>query len=355
MNRKFWEGKRVFITGHTGFKGSWLSLWLQDMGAEVHGYALAPPTMPNLFTLAKVENTLSSHTIEDIRNYDKLLQVLREGQPEIIFHLAAQSLVGHSYADPTTTYDVNVMGTINLLEAVRNIEGVKGVLIVTSDKCYENREWQWGYRENDQLGGHDPYSSSKACIELICSSWRQSFLNIAGICLASARAGNVIGGGDFAQDRLLPDFFRALHGDHELVIRSPSSIRPWQYVLEPLAGYLILAQHLYAGDHKFAEAWNFGPEDSANCSVEWILNYLVKKLPYASWKCLKAQQVHEAHMLKLDSSKSQTLLGWRPQWNLDTALDTTVEWYDAWRNNKNLHKLTLDQIHRYEKRGIYCE
>ncbi len=351
MNRKFWEGKRVFITGHTGFKGSWLSLWLQDMGAIVHGYALSPPSEPNLFTIAKVENCLSSHMIEDIRNSELLLQTLRETQPEIVFHLAAQPLVGLSYIDPITTYDVNVMGTINLLEAVRNIEGIKGVVIVTSDKCYENKEWQWGYRENDSLGGHDPYSSSKACTELITSSWRKSFMKEAGISIASGRAGNVIGGGDFAQDRLLPDFFRALQGGNELVVRSPSSIRPWQHVLEPLAGYLTLAQYLHSGDQNFAEAWNFGPEDSANCSVGWILNYLVSKLPHASWKCSKTQQIHEAQMLKLDSSKSKTLLGWRQQWNLEAALDNTIEWYEAWANKKNLHRLTIDHIHRYEKRG----
>lgn len=348
MNYEFWRGKRVFLTGHTGFKGSWLALWLQSLGAEVHGYALEPPTEPNLFTVAHVGNGMASSVIADIRDGAMLAASLQTARPEIILHLAAQALVRYSYAQPVETYAVNIMGTVNLLEAVRTTPSVRAVVNVTSDKCYENREWVWGYREQEPMGGYDPYSSSKGCAELVTTAYRHSFFNQAGIALASARAGNVIGGGDWAVDRLIPDFLRAADAGKTLKIRSPHAIRPWQHVLEPLRGYLMLAERLYLEGEKVAEPWNFGPADEDARPVHWIVERLAKQRSDAKWECDSVPQPHEASYLKLDSSKARTQLGWRPCWRLESALTKTLEWHEGWRRGKDMRALTLTQIADYQ-------
>ena len=344
----FWRGKRVFLTGHTGFKGGWLSLWLQSMGAEVHGYALNPPTEPNLFTAAKVGTGMASSKIADIRDADKLREAMQVARPEIVFHLAAQPLVRYSYAQPVETYAVNVMGTVHLLEAIRATPGVKAVVNVTTDKCYENREWVWGYRENEPMGGFDPYSSSKGCAELVTAAYRRSFLESAGVALATARAGNVIGGGDWAADRLIPDFLRAMDAGETLNIRSPQSTRPWQHVLEPLSGYLMLAERLYTDGEVFAEAWNFGPADEDARSVQWIVERLAEMRKDVNWQCNEAPQPHEAHYLKLDSSKAHNQLGWQPCWRLQAALHKTLEWHEAWRKAEDMRSVTMAQIAGYQ-------
>ncbi len=347
VQRNFWHNKRVFLTGHTGFKGSWLALWLQSMGANVTGYALSPPTEPNLFTVTNVEQGLVNNIIGDIRNADQLKLAMQAAQPDIVLHLAAQALVRYSYAQPIETYSVNVMGTVHVLEAVRATPSVKAVVNVTTDKCYENREWHWGYRENEALGGFDPYSSSKGCAELVTAAYRQSFLHEAGVALASARAGNVIGGGDWANDRLLPDFLRAIDTNESLTIRSPESTRPWQHVLEPLSGYLCLAERLFTDGADFAEAWNFGPLDEDAHSVRWIVEQLATLRPDLNWQCELAPQAHEAHYLKLDSSKAGRRLQWQPRWRLATALQKTLAWHEAWRDGQNMQALTLAQIYDY--------
>jgi CDP-glucose 4,6-dehydratase len=348
MNRGFWLGKRVFLTGHTGFKGGWLALWLADMGAEVHGYALTPPTEPNFFTAANLQDRLASSTIADIRDAAALAQAMQAARPDIVLHLAAQPLVRYSYAAPVETYAVNVMGTVNLLEAVRQTPSVKAVVNITTDKCYENREWVWPYRENEAMGGFDPYSSSKACSELVTAAYRRSFLEPAGIHLASARAGNVIGGGDWAADRLVPDFLRALDGGQVLTIRSPLATRPWQHVLEPLSGYLMLAEKLFTEGQGFAEAWNFGPEEADARPVQWIVEYLCSQMPDAAWQCDASLQPHEANTLKLDSSKAKAQLGWRPRWNLQIALGMTLAWHQAWKQSLDMAAISVQQIKEYE-------
>jgi CDP-glucose 4,6-dehydratase len=348
MNRAFWRGKRILLTGHTGFKGGWLALWLVDMGAEVHGYALTQPTEPNLFTVARLQERLARSTIADIRDAASLVQAMQAAKPDIVLHLAAQPLVRYSYVAPVETYAVNVMGTVNLLEAVRQTQGIKAVVNVTTDKCYENREWVWPYRENEAMGGFDPYSSSKACSELVTAAYRRSFLESAGIRLASARAGNVIGGGDWAADRLVPDFLRALDAGQALSIRSPLATRPWQHVLEPLSGYLILAEKLFNEGPDFAEAWNFGPEEADTRPVQWIVEYLCSQVPGATWQCDAAPQPHEANTLKLDSSKAKAQLGWRPRWGLHTALSMTLAWHQAWKQNADMAVFSAQQIQEYE-------
>ncbi len=348
MSSAFWRGKRIFLTGHTGFKGGWLSLWLQSMGAEVHGYALNPPTETNLFTVAEVGKGMASSIIADIRDGEKLRQAMLAAQPDIVFHLAAQPLVRYSYAQPVETYEVNVMGTVHMLEAVRATPGIKAVVNVTTDKCYENREWVWGYRENEAMGGFDPYSSSKGCAELVTSAYRQSFLEPAGIALASARAGNVIGGGDWAEDRLIPDFLRAMDAGETLKIRSPQSTRPWQHVLEPLAGYLMLAQQLYHKGTGFAEAWNFGPADEDARPVKWIVERMAEMRKDVNWQCDETPQPHEANYLKLDSSKAHNQLKWQPRWQLQAALQRTLEWHEAWRKAGDMRSVTLAQIADYQ-------
>lgn len=350
MNAEFWRDKTVFITGHTGFKGGWLALWLHQMGARVHGYALAPNTAPNLFTEAKVADTLVGHTIADIRDAQALHASLAAAQPEIVLHLAAQPLVRYSYEEPVETFSTNVMGTVNLFEAVRKIDSVKAVVNVTTDKCYENREWVWPYREEEAMGGHDPYSSSKACSEIVTAAYRRSFLAEQGVAVASARAGNVIGGGDWSADRLLPDFLKAMDAKQRLLIRSPNAIRPWQHVLEPLSGYITLAENLCRQPGEYAEAWNFGPADDDARTVQWIVEQLVAATPGASWQVDDRSQVHEANYLKLDSSKARSRLNWKPRWNLTTALEKTIEWHHQWSKGEDMQVETLKQIQEYEKK-----
>ncbi|AEV24496.1 CDP-glucose 4,6-dehydratase [Azospira oryzae PS] len=352
MNRGFWSGKRVFLTGHTGFKGGWLALWLADMGAEVHGYALNPPTSPALFNVAGVGDRMASSVIADVRDGERLARAVADVAPEVVFHLAAQPLVRHSYKAPVETYAVNVMGTINLLEAVRHCASVKVLVNVTTDKCYENREWVWAYREHEAMGGHDPYSSSKACSELVTASYRNSFLAQRQVQVATARAGNVIGGGDWAEDRLLPDFLRALDAGRELVIRSPAAIRPWQHVLEPLSGYLTLAEQLQQQGPALAEGWNFGPNEIDARPVRWIVDFLCQRTPGAAWRCDEAAQPHEAGSLKLDSAKAKALLGWRPRWNLAKALEMTIDWHQAWKGSGDMAAHTLAQIRQYEMSAL---
>lgn len=354
MNPEFWRGKKVFITGHTGFKGSWLSLWLNHLGAEVTGYALEPPTVPSLFEMARVGEDMDSIT-GDIRDGSLLTQKLQACVPEIVIHMAAQPLVRESYKDPVTTYQTNVMGTVNLLEAVRQSKSVKAVVNVTTDKCYENKEWVWGYRENEPMGGYDPYSNSKACSELVTASYRSSFFNprdfsTHGVSLASARAGNVIGGGDWAMDRLIPDCIRALLHGEKILIRNPKAIRPWQHVLEPLSGYLLLAQKLYEDGPKFAEGWNFGPEDSDARPVEWIVKHICDTWGQgAAYIVDQGPHPHEASYLKLDCSKAKSVLGWNPRWDLKKAIDMVLKWSIAYKNGADLKQTCLDQIEEYNK------
>jgi CDP-glucose 4,6-dehydratase len=347
LDSSFWRGRKVFVTGHTGFKGGWLCLWLRSLGAEVHGYALTPPTDPNIFTVARVGEDLASSNIADIRDYRKLSAAIKDVQPELIFHLAAQPLVRHSYENPVETYEVNVMGVVHLLEAVRTVKSVRAVVNVTTDKCYENRERLQGYRESEAMGGHDPYSSSKGCAELVTATYRSSFLAGAGIAAATARAGNIIGGGDWADDRLVPDFLRALDSCSTLTIRSPESVRPWQHVLEPISGYLVLAERLHAQGAEYAEAWNFGPRDEDARTVGWIVERLASQCPSVTWERDASPKPHEAHYLKLDSSKAGARLNWKPRWHLGTALDKTLEWHHAWRKGGNMQAVTLSQIDEF--------
>ena len=352
MNPAFWQGKRVLLTGHTGFKGSWLSLWLQSMGANVVGYALAPPTNPSLFEVANVAKGMIS-IIGDIRDLAHLRTVFAEHKPEIVIHMAAQPLVRYSYREPVETYSTNVMGTVNLLEAVRHTSSVKAVVNVTSDKCYENREWDWGYRENEAMGGYDSYSNSKGCAELVTAAYRNSYFHpeqyqTHGVAIGSGRAGNVVGGGDWAGDRLIPDMMRAITNAQPVNIRNPHSIRPWQHVLEPLSGYLLLAQKLYEEGASYAEGWNFGPSDEDTKPVQWIVERLTKTWgDDASWKLDGGDHPHEAHFLKLDCSKAKNILNWHPQWHLNEALDKIVEWHKAYELKQDMRKITLMQIDEY--------
>ena len=352
MNREFWRGKRVIVTGHTGFKGGWLTLWLSEMGAQVYGYALPPPAEPTIFTACHLHSRLQSNTLADIRDLSVLTQALQAAQPDIVMHLAAQPLVRYSYSAPVETFAVNVMGTVNLLEAVRQIPTIKAVVNVTTDKCYENHESDRPYREHEAMGGFDPYSSSKGCSELVTAAYRRSFFEASAVHVASARAGNVIGGGDWANDRLIPDFLRALDAGKPLIIRSPQAVRPWQHVLEPLSGYLTLAEKLYAEGRKYAQAWNFGPEASDARPVQWIVEQLCAQVTAATWQRDPRPQLHEASTLKLDISKAQTELGWHPRWNLDTALKNTLAWHQAWKHGADMSALSLDQIHAYESVGL---
>lgn len=354
MNPEFWRGKRVFLTGHTGFKGSWLAMWLQQMGAQVVGYALPPPTNPSLFKVAGVGDGMHS-IVADIRDLPTLTAAIADHRPEIVFHLAAQALVRLSYEQPVETYAINVMGTVNLLEAVRRVGSVKALVNVTSDKCYENRETSKGYREDEPLGGYDPYSSSKACAELVTAAYRNSFFNTAdhashGLALASARAGNVIGGGDWAEDRLIPDIMRAFLADKPVAIRNPRAIRPWQHVLEPSSGYLLLAEKLCSEGGKFAEAWNFGPDDADAKPVQWVVERIAEAWGRAgAWAADKGAHPHEATYLALDCSKAREKLGWRPRWSLDRALDAMSEWYRAYQGGKEVAPMMLRQITEYQE------
>jgi CDP-glucose 4,6-dehydratase len=353
MNAAFWQGKRVFLTGHTGFKGGWLSLWLQQLGADVTGYALEAPTTPSLFEVASVARGMVS-IIGDVRDGEALKRAMAQARPEIVIHMAAQPLVRYSYVNPVETYATNVMGVVNLLEAVRATPGVRSVVNVTSDKCYENREWPWGYRENEAMGGYDPYSNSKGCAELVTAGYRSSFFNAEkyaehGIALGSGRAGNVIGGGDWAMDRLIPDMLRAIGAGQSVMIRNPHSIRPWQHVLEPLSGYLTLAEKLYTEGPVHAEGWNFGPHDTDAKPVEWIIERMTQEWGAgASWQLDGQNHPHEATYLKLDCSKARGQLGWHPRWDIGQTIAKIVEWHKACDQGADMRAMTLAQITTYQ-------
>ena len=349
MNSEFWKDKRVFISGHTGFKGSWTVLWLKKMGAIIKGYSLAPNTSPSLFEIANVKDGIYSE-IGDITDLENLKRSVLDFAPEIVIHMAAQPLVRLSYQDPVGTYQTNVMGTVNLLEAVRACASIKVVVNVTTDKCYENNEWDWGYRENEPMGGHDPYSNSKGCAELVTSAYRRSFFG-SGSCvsLASARAGNVIGGGDWSDDRLIPDVLKAFNKGQPVLIRNPLATRPWQHVLEPIRGYLALAEKLYLSGEEFAEGWNFGPRDEDVRTVGDVLDYLVAHWPAgASWQLDSDEQPHEAQLLKLDISKAKNRLKWQPIWELDKTLHAIIDWHQSWASGEDMRAVTLKQITNYE-------
>ena len=353
MNPAFWQGKRVFLTGHTGFKGGWLSLWLQQLGADVTGYALEAPTTPSLFEVANVAHGMQS-IIGDVRDGVALKRAMEATRPEIVIHMAAQPLVRYSYVNPVETYATNVMGVVNLLEAVRATPGVRSVVNVTSDKCYENREWPWGYRENEAMGGYDPYSNSKGCAELVTAGYRSSFFNAEkyeehGIAIGSGRAGNVIGGGDWAMDRLIPDMLRAIGAGQPVMIRNPHSIRPWQHVLEPLSGYLTLAEKLYTEGPVHAEGWNFGPHDTDAKPVEWIIERMTQEWGAgASWSLDGQNHPHEATYLKLDCSKARGQLGWHPRWDIGQTIAKIVEWHKAFDQGLDMRELSQAQITTYQ-------
>lgn len=350
MEASFWAGKRVLITGHTGFKGSWLAFWLKHVEAEVCGYALAPENQPNLYENLGLETEINS-VVGDVRNLADFEKTLDAFQPEIVFHLAAQSLVRKSYRDPVETYATNVIGTVNVLDAARRADSVKAIVVITTDKVYENKEWHWAYRENERLGGFDPYSNSKACAELAVAAYRNSFFAESSTLIATARAGNVIGGGDWSKDRLLPDVFRSLVFGESLEIRNPASIRPWQHALEPLNGYLMLAEKLCAGENRFADAWNFGPSDEDSREVGWILEEIraVWNEP-VNWQISESVQPHEARLLKLDSAKAKNELKWLPKLSLREALNLTVEWYQDFKNKRDLRATTQRQIEFYTQK-----
>jgi CDP-glucose 4,6-dehydratase len=358
MNKSFWQGKKVFVTGHTGFKGSWLSVWLQKVGADVVGYSLPPLTEPAMFNAAKVTTGITS--IEgDVRDVESVTKAMQKHKPEIVIHMAAQALVKTAYADPMQTYTTNVIGTLSVLEAVRKTDSIRVVVSITSDKCYENLEWVWGYRENDRMGGHDPYSSSKGCAELLISSYRDSYFppekyDQHGVLLSSTRAGNVIGGGDWSADRLVPDTMKAITQGESVLIRRPHAIRPWQFVLEPLRGYLDLAERLWEDGADFVGAWNFGPDIEQIKPVSWIVEYLVEKWGEgASWILDEGEHPHEDHFLKLDTTKAKSLLDWTPRLPLPTVLDWIVEWYQGYANGEDVRDITHKQIERYE--NIVCK
>ena len=346
----FWKGRRVFVTGHTGFKGSWLSLWLSKLGAEVTGISIDIPTEPSIYNIAGIDNVIHKCFFEDIRNANILTKTMQLARPEIVIHMAAQSLVRYSYSDPTYTYSTNVLGTVNVLEAVRNTSSVKAVFNITSDKCYENRNLLRGYREDDPLGGHDPYSNSKACAELVSSAYRKSYLQKAGVALATGRAGNVIGGGDWAKDRIVPDAINAFINNKTLMVRNPNAIRPWQHVLEPIYGYLMLCQQLVKNPNGYTGSWNFGPNNESIRTVCTVVDIIIRNWGAdARWELCEGSHPHEAKTLKLDCSKANTFLKWMPLWPLERSLEETIKWYKAWYLKKNMYDFTLCQIEKYEQ------
>lgn len=352
MTSTWWRGKRVFLTGHTGFKGGWLALWLADMGAEVHGYSLAPPTTPSFFEVCRMAGSLVSSVIADIRELDALEAAMRSAKPEVVFHLAAQPLVRRSYREPLETLTTNVIGTANVITAALDCGGVRALVNITTDKCYENHGAGRPFLEGDRLGGVDPYSCSKACAELVTVAWRESFCKQAGLPVATARAGNVIGGGDWAEDRLLPDFLRCLDRGQPLAVRSPSATRPWQHVLEPLSGYLLLAERLAAGDPAMVGPWNFGPDHGDAQPVRWVVERMCERVAGAQWRIDPGtDNPHEAHLLELDSTKARTQLGWRPKWRLGEALDRTLDWHAAWKQGQDMRGVSLAQINAHTLAG----
>lgn len=350
VSRDFWKDKRVFLTGHTGFKGAWLSLWLADMGAEIYGYSLAPPTTPNLFEIAGVSKIVRRHHVASVHDPLELDAAIERAEPEIVIHMAAQAIVRRGYLNPIDTYMTNVMGTVHLLEACRKRHSISAILVVTTDKCYENREWQWGYREVDLLGGRDPYSNSKACAELVTAAYRKSFYELEPqTSVATARAGNVIGGGDWASDRLIPDLIRAHLAGSAPVIRSPNAIRPWQHVLEPLSGYLMLCQGLYEHRETMADAWNFGPALEDARPVSWIANRVANLWNGdAKWKLDTDRHPHEANYLYLDTTKARKILGYKPRWPLSVALEQVVTWHKGMAVGSDMAALTLQQVREFE-------
>jgi len=352
LNYNFWKNRSVFLTGHTGFKGGWTALWLTKMGAKVNGYSLEAPTTPNFFTVTKLRERLETSTIADILDFASLESALLSSKPSIVIHMAAQSLVRKSYNNPLETFKVNLIGTVNLLEAARKIDSVEAIVNITTDKCYENNEQLKSYKEDDKLGGYDPYSGSKACAEIASTVYRNSFLNENKIKLATVRAGNVIGGGDWATDRLIPDFFRTIHTKKKLHVRFPNAVRPWQHVLEPLSGYLMLAEKIVKNGNNFAGAWNFGPKETDPRPVSWIINYLSQKTPNLKWEIKNNLELHEAGLLLLDSSKAKSKLGWTSRWSLEIALDKTIEWHKAWIENELMNDLSISQINSYENYKI---
>ena len=352
--KNIWKGKRVFLTGHTGFKGGWLALWLASKGAIVRGYALDPCTEPNLFTEANVGSVIEDIR-GDIRDASNLEPALKDFAPEVVFHMAAQPLVRYSYEDPIGTYETNVIGTARVLDAIRRTPSVRAVVSVTTDKCYENKEWLWGYRETDPLGGYDPYSSSKACAEIVSAAYRQSYFHPAKlvehkVAVATGRAGNVIGGGDWSLDRLIPDLVRGFLAGDPVLIRRPHAIRPWQHVMEPLLGYILLAEHLLSADPaRYATAFNFGPSDDDAQEVGWIVERMKNFWGgNASWVLDKDPGLHEAGYLKLDASRARAELHWHPRLRLETTLHWLVDWYKAWQSGEDMHRFTLNQIAAYE-------
>jgi CDP-glucose 4,6-dehydratase len=356
--QEIYRNRRVLITGHTGFKGSWLSLWLAELEAKVIGYSLEPPTEPNLFEAINLKDKIT-HIIGDVRDEKHLIAIFEKYQPEFVFHMAAQPLVRLSYKDPKLTYETNVIGTVNVLEAVRKTESIRVCIIVTSDKCYENREWVYGYRETDPIGGYDPYSSSKGCAELVTSAYMRSFFNPEGyeknhnVALSSVRAGNVIGGGDWGEDRIIPDCVRALSQKNGIVVRNPQATRPWQYVLEPLSGYLLLGALMYEGGTKYSSAWNFGPNDASIITVEELVKLVIKYWNSGSYTTDTSNQPHEAGILKLDASKAQALLGWTPIYDVYKAVEKTINWYKNFYNcmrKEELYEFTVKEILEYVNR-----
>jgi len=348
VNSKFWKGKKVFLTGHTGFKGSWMSIWLYQMGAIVKGYSLKPNTNPSLFDLANIKDLLTSE-IGDIRDFNQLKKSMMDFEPHILIHMAAQPLVRLSYKEPIETYTTNVIGTVNVLEAARSCKNLKSIVSVTTDKCYENMEWDWAYRENEPMGGHDPYSSSKGCAELVTAAYRNSFFfNENSPALASARAGNVIGGGDWATDRLIPDTLKAFNIGEIVKVRNPLAVRPWQHVLEPISGYLMLAESLYLEGNKYEGAWNFGPNEDDCKNVEWILNQMVRIWgDGVSWQLDNNPQPHEATYLKLDCSKAKIHLKWKPKWAIYEALQKIHDWNYAFVSNGDILERCKKEIEEY--------
>jgi len=353
MDASFWKGRRVLLTGHTGFKGAWLTLWLEKLGALVSGYALPPVGAPSMFGL--VHAGRGQAEVQDVRDLAGLRAAVAQARPEVIFHLAAQALVRKSYQEPVETYATNVMGTVNLLEAARGARSLRAIVVVTSDKCYDNREWPWGYREIDPMGGYDPYSNSKGCAELVASAWRNSYFNVAHhaehrVALATARAGNVIGGGDWSEDRLVPDLLRAFAAGKPAAVRNRNAVRPWQHVLEPLHGYMMLAEKLATEGPRWAEAWNFGPHDNDARPVSWIADALAREWGgAAAWADDGGQHPHEAAWLKLDCSKARQQLGWLPRWRLSHALRAIVEWHQAHLRGEDMRQVSLRQIEAYER------
>jgi len=348
VDKEFWDGKRVFLTGHSGFKGSWLSIWLSHLGASVYGYALLPPTSPSLFNVAKVDNLVKTK-IGDIRDHELLYKSMVNFKPDILIHMAAQPLVRYSYNNPIETYETNVIGTAKVLQVARSCKNLKAIINITTDKCYENLGFDKSYKETDPMGGYDPYSSSKGCAELIASAYRSSFFDDLGIGIASVRAGNVIGGGDWAEDRLIPDILRSFQMTKPVKIRNPKATRPWQHVLEPLSGYLVLAQKLYYNNKEYSDGWNFGPKEQDVKPVGWILDNMLEYFPGSSWGLDKDSNLHEAGFLKLDISKAEYKLGWRPLWKLSDTLNKIVLWHNAWKNDEDMQAICLAEIEEYMK------